>query len=101
MLQVKQMTQFRQTLPAGATTYVCKNTLLKVAAEKQGWQNLIPSAKVNHWQSCTATLFYKIDTHEAEHAVVLVSHEHLGHQPIQGICSCSRLILFKPEAWHS
>ena len=46
LLQVKQMTSFRQTLPAGAKTYVCKNTLLRVAAEKQGWQTLIPATKV-------------------------------------------------------
>lgn len=49
-LSVKQMTQFRQTLPAGATTYVCKNTLLRVAAEKQGWETIIPATKgENAW----------------------------------------------------
>lgn len=41
------MTEFRQMLPTGAVTYVCKNTLLRVAAEKQGWQSLVPSAKVS------------------------------------------------------
>jgi len=46
-LQVKQMTSFRQTLPAGAKTYVCKNTLLRVAAEKQGWETIIPATKVH------------------------------------------------------
>lgn len=46
-IQVKQMTEFRQMLPTGAVTYVCKNTLLRVAAEKQGWQSLIPSTKVS------------------------------------------------------
>jgi len=49
-LSVKQMTEFRQMLPTGAVTYVCKNTLLRVAAEKQGWQSLIPSTKgENAW----------------------------------------------------
>lgn len=46
-MQVKQMTEFRQMLPTGAVTYVCKNTLLRVAAEKQGWQSLIPSTKAS------------------------------------------------------
>lgn len=41
------MTDFRQTLPAGVKTYVCKNTLLKVAAEKVGgWESLKDCAKV-------------------------------------------------------
>ncbi|KAL3158811.1 Plastid ribosomal protein L10, imported to chloroplast, large ribosomal subunit [Trebouxia sp. C0010 RCD-2024] len=49
-LSVKQMTEFRQMLPSGAVTYVCKNTLLRVAAEKQGWETIIPTTKgENAW----------------------------------------------------
>lgn len=47
LLQVKQMTEFRQMLPPGAVTYVCKNTLFRVAAEKQGWQTIVPTTKVS------------------------------------------------------
>ncbi|DBB14809.1 hypothetical protein WJX82_009677 [Trebouxia sp. C0006] len=53
-ISVKQMTSFRQTLPAGAKTYVCKNTLLRVAAEKQGWETIIPATKgENAWVFCS------------------------------------------------
>ena len=46
-LQVKTMTDFRRSLPEGTKTYVCKNTLLKVAADKvPGWTSLKESAQV-------------------------------------------------------
>ncbi len=46
-LTVKQMQQFRRSLPAeGATLMVCKNTLMKNAADQvEGWENLKPAAK--------------------------------------------------------
>lgn len=46
-LSVKQMQEFRKTLPKeGATLVVCKNTLLKLAADKvEGWGDLKPAAK--------------------------------------------------------
>lgn len=46
-LTVKQMQQFRRSLPSeGATLMVCKNTLLKNAADKvAGWDDLKTSAK--------------------------------------------------------
>lgn len=46
-LTVKQMQQFRRSLPAeGATLMVCKNTLLKNAAgQVEGWEDLKLSAK--------------------------------------------------------
>lgn len=46
-LTVKQMQQFRRSLPVeGATLLVCKNTLLKTAADKvDGWEELKPAAK--------------------------------------------------------
>jgi len=50
-LSVKTMTDFRRSLPEGTKTYVCKNTLLKVAADKvPGWTSLKESAKgENAW----------------------------------------------------
>lgn len=50
-LNVKTMTDFRRSLPEGTKTYVCKNTLLKVAADKvQGWEAIKESAKgENAW----------------------------------------------------
>lgn len=46
-LTVKQMQQFRRSLPVeGATLMVCKNTLMKCAADQvEGWENLKPAAK--------------------------------------------------------
>ena len=46
-LTVKQMQQFRRSLPAdGATLVVCKNTLMKIAADRVGgWDELKPTAK--------------------------------------------------------
>lgn len=46
-LTVKQMQQFRRSLPTeGATLMVCKNTLVKNAADKvEGWEGLKPAAK--------------------------------------------------------
>lgn len=46
-LTVKQMMQFRRALPTeGATLMVCKNTLLKNAADQVGgWEDLKPAAK--------------------------------------------------------
>ncbi|KAI8112716.1 hypothetical protein M9434_004036 [Picochlorum sp. BPE23] len=46
-LTVKQMQQFRRSLPAeGATLLVCKNTLIKLAADQvEGWEELKPAAK--------------------------------------------------------
>ena len=46
-LSVKQMQQLRSALPKeGARLLVCKNTLLKLAADKVGgWEELKPSAK--------------------------------------------------------
>ena len=42
------MTDFRRSLPEGTKTYVCKNTLLKVAADKvPGWEAIKDSAKVH------------------------------------------------------
>ena len=46
-MTVKQMQEFRRSLPKeGATLLVCKNTLLRLAADKvDGWEELKPSAK--------------------------------------------------------
>ena len=46
-LSVKQIQQFRRALPKeGAKLLVCKNTLLKLAADKvEGWEELKPAAK--------------------------------------------------------
>lgn len=45
-LTVKQMQDFRKSLPKEAKMVVCKNTLLKIAADSVGgWEELKPAAK--------------------------------------------------------
>ena len=55
-MQVRQMEELRQSLPAEhASVYVCKNTLLKVAIKQLGgWKTLRKIAKVSPcvWEWC-------------------------------------------------
>ena len=45
-LTVKQMQDFRRSLPADAKLVVCKNTLMRVAIDQvPGWAELKPAAK--------------------------------------------------------
>ena len=45
-LTVKQLQDFRRSLPAESTMLVCKNTLMRRACEKvEGWSELSPAAK--------------------------------------------------------
>lgn len=46
-LQVKEMQDFRLALPADAKIVVCKNTLMKIAADKvEGWSDLKQASQV-------------------------------------------------------
>ena len=47
-LQVKQMEELRGSIPPDhASIYVCKNSLMKIAADQvDGWSSLRPIAKV-------------------------------------------------------
>ena len=76
------MTQFRQTLPEGAVTYVCKNTLMRIAAERQGWQELLPSTKVS----------YQLLRLLAQFAYSVSSSFMLGHIQI-GLLKVSGLVI--------
>lgn len=45
-LTVKQIQDFRRSLPADTKLLVCKNTLMRVAADKVGgWEELMPATK--------------------------------------------------------
>lgn len=45
--QVKEMQDFRLALPADAKIVVCKNTLMKIAADKvEGWSDLKQASQV-------------------------------------------------------
>ena len=45
-LTVKQLQDFRRSLPAESTMLVCKNTLMRRACEKvEGWSELTPATK--------------------------------------------------------
>ena len=47
--QVKQIQDFKRSLPKETKLIVCKNTLLKRAADEvEGWQDLKPAAKVQN-----------------------------------------------------
>lgn len=46
-MQVKQIQDFKRTLPGETKMVVCKNTLMKRAADAvEGWSELKPAAKV-------------------------------------------------------
>lgn len=45
-LTVKQIQEFRRSLPADTKLLVCKNTLMRVAVDKtEGWESLKPATK--------------------------------------------------------
>ncbi|PRW56141.1 50S ribosomal L10 [Chlorella sorokiniana] len=45
-LTVKQLQEFRRSLPKESKVLVCKNTLMRVAVDKvEGWENLKPATK--------------------------------------------------------
>ncbi len=50
-LQVKDVDSLRQALPEGSAFVVCKNTLMRIAADQAGaagWDVLKPATEVRH-----------------------------------------------------
>lgn len=50
LLQVKDVDSLRQALPEGSAFVVCKNTLMRIAADQAGaagWDVLKPAAEVS------------------------------------------------------